>query len=117
MMQILSQYNYGYNPEYENLSEEEKAYIDYVNECLNERDEKFAGACSKAMLFILELSSKIGTDEEPTAEEVTFKKEMLLSGFNQEDKDRIESFMYACIQTMGIYNEERNQERKLKKIL
>lgn len=69
------------------------------------------------MLFILELSSKIGTDEESTAEEVSLKKEMLLSGFNKEDKEKIESFMYSCIQTMGIYSEEKKQERKLKKVL
>ena len=112
IMSLLSQWYYGYNPEYENLSEEEKAYMDYVDECLNETDERFSAACTKAMLFILEASSKMGTEEELTNDEALLQKEIILNGFSQEDKDRIESFMYACIQTMGIYSEERVQERK-----
>ena len=112
IMSLLSQCHYGYNPEYENLSEEEKAYMDYVDECLNETDERFSTACTKAMLFILEASSKMGTEEELTSDEALLQKEIILNGFSQEDKDRIESFMYACIQTMGIYSEERVQERK-----
>ena len=115
MMQILSQCHYGYNPEYENLSEEEKTYMDYVNECLSERDEKFSEACTKAMLLILEVSSKIGTNEEPTNEEAALKKEMILSGFSQKEKDRLETFMYASIQTIGIYSEERIKERNSSK--
>ena len=35
--------------------------------------------------------------------------------FNQEDKDRLELFMYACIQIIGIYSEERIQERREQK--
>ena len=112
IMSLLSQWHYGYNPEYENLSEEEKAYMDYVDECLNETDERFSAACTKAMLFILETSSKMGTEEELTNDEALLQKEIILNGFSQEDKDRIESFMYACIQTMGIYSEERVRERK-----
>ena len=112
IMSLLSQWYYGYNPEYENLSEEEKAYMDYVDECLNETAERFSAACTKAMLFILETSSKMGTEEELTNDEALLQKEIILNGFSQEDKDRIESFMYACIQTMGIYSEERVQERK-----
>lgn len=111
-MSLLSQCHYGYNPEYENLSEEEKAYMDYIDECLNETDERFSAACTKAMLFILETSSKMGTEEELTNNEALLQKDIILNGFSQEDKDRIESFMYACIQTMGIYSEERVQERK-----
>ncbi len=109
---LLSQFNYGFNPEYENLSEEEKSYMDYVDKCLEESDEKFGDACTRAMLFILDASTKMGTDEELTDKEAALQKEKILNGFNQEDKDRLELFMYACIQTMGIYSEERIKERK-----
>lgn len=115
MSPLLNKFHYGYNPEYENLSEEEKACMDYVDKCLNETDEKFSGACTKIMLFILEISSKMNTDEELTYEEIFLKKEKILNGFNEEDKDKIELFMYACIQTVGIYSEERIQERKQEK--
>ena len=94
---LLSQFNYEYNSEYKNLSDEEKKYIDYVDECLKETDEKFSDACTKAMLFILDASNRLGTDKELTNEEATLQKEEVLNGFNQEDKDRLELFMYACI--------------------
>lgn len=112
---LLSQFNYEYNSEYKNLSDEEKKYIDYVDECLKETDEKFSDACTKAMLFILDASNRLGTDKELTNEEATKEKEEVLNGFNQEDKDRLELFMYACIQVMGIYSEERIAERKMAK--
>lgn len=114
-MLLLSQSQYGYNPEYENLSDEEKAYMDYVDECLKNSDERFSDACTRIMLFILEASSKMNTEDELTQEEATNQKNKLLSGFSEEDKERLESFMYACIQTMGIYSEERVQERKQEK--
>ena len=112
---LLSQFNYEYNSEYKNLSDEEKKYIDYVDECLKETDEKFSDACTKAMLFILDAASKLGTDKELTNEEATKEKEEVLNGFNQEDKDRLELFMYACIQIIGIYSEKRIQERREQK--
>ena len=112
---LLSQFNYEYNSEYKNLSDEEKKYIDYVDECLKETDEKFSDACTKAMLFILDASNRLGTDKELTNEEATKEKEEVLNGFNQEDKNRLELFMYACIQVMGIYSEERIAERKMAK--
>ena len=115
MMQFLCKSNYGYNSEYENLSKEEKNYLDYVDECLFETDEKLSNACLKSMFLILEVFSKIGTDEEIADEDIIFKKEKIISGFSQEEKDRIESFMFACIQTMGIYSEERIQARKMNK--
>lgn len=115
MMQFLCQSGYGYNPEYENLSEEEKNYLDYVDKCLYDSDEKFSDACLEAMLLILEVFSKIDTDKELTNEDIILKKEKIMFKFNQEEKDKIESFMFACIQTIGIYSEERIQERKIDK--
>ena len=112
---LLSQFNYKYNSEYKNLSDEEKKYIDYVDECLKETDEKFSDACTKAMLFILDVYNRLGTDKELTNEEATLQKEEVLNEFNQEDKDRLELFMYACIQIIGIYSEERIQERREQK--
>lgn len=115
MMQFLSQSNYSYNREDEYLSEEEKKYLDYVDKCLYESDEKFSDACTKSMFLILEVFSKIDTKEELTDEEINFKKEKIIFEFSQEEKDRLELFMYACIQTIGIYSEERIEERKLNK--
>ena len=115
MMQFLIQSNYLYNTEYEKLTEEEKKYLDYIDKCLYESDENFSDACTKSMILILEVFSKIGTNEELNEEEITLKKEKIIFEFSQEEKDRIESFMFACIQTIGIYSDERIQERKSNK--
>lgn len=112
---LLSPYNYESNFEYNNLNEEEKKYIDYVDECLNETDERFSDTCTRLMLFILDAANKLNTNVELTNEEIELQKKKLLSGFSQEEKDRLESFMYACIQIMGIYSEERIEERKNKR--
>ncbi len=107
---LVSQYSLDYNSENRNLSEEEKAYINYVDKCLIDTDERFCDACTRAMFYILESVNKMGTEEELTKEEIALQKEKILSGFSQEDKERLELFMYACIQTIGIYSEERNEE-------
>ncbi len=67
------------------------------------------------MFLILEVFSKIDTDEELTDEDITLKKEKIIFQFNQEEKDKIESFIHAFIQTIGIYSEEKIQERKATK--
>ena len=115
LMHLLSTHNYGYNSEYENLSDEEKAYMDYVDKCMMSDDEMFSNAVTRIMLLILEVSSKMGTPKELTDEEVRMQKQTILAPFSEEDKQKLESFMYAVIQTMGIYSEERVTERKLKK--
>jgi ABC-type metal ion transport system substrate-binding protein len=57
----------------------------------------------------------MGTQEELSQEEINLRKEEILSSFNEKDKQRLESFMYATIQTMGIYSEESVKLRKTKK--
>ena len=106
--------SYTNESEYNNLSSEEKNNMDYFNECLYSTDEKFSYACFKIMMMILDLSTKIDTENEPTDEEVQIRKNKILDNFNDDDKKRLEYFIYVCIQNMGIYSEERVLERKLK---
>ena len=67
------------------------------------------------MLFILDALNRMDTSEELTKEEAKKQKEELLKDLNQEDQKRLELFMYACIQTIGIYSEERIEERNKEK--
>lgn len=102
---------YGYNPKYEDLTDEEKYYMNYVDECLSNNEEKFSNACLKSMLFILDAANRMNTEEEYSDEEIKLNKEKILLNFSEEDKEKLELFMYACIQTMGIYsNKEENNE-------
>ncbi len=108
-------YGYGFNPEYYNLSDEEKYWMDYQDKCLTDPDNNFSEACFHIMMLILEASSKISTEEEMTVEDIQERKEEILNNFNKKDKERLNTFMYACIQNMGIYSEDRVKERKLRK--
>ena len=106
---------YMCDPEYYDLNEEEKSYVDYFNECLMDPEDDFKDACTEVLFLMLELTQKINTGEELSDEEIQKRKQSILNGFNEENKKRLETFMYACIQSMGIYSEQRVQERKLRK--
>ena len=101
--------------EYYNLDEKEKSNVDYFNKCLMDPDDNFRDACTEVMFLMLELIQKINSGEELSNEEIQKRKEFILEGFSDEDKNRLELFMYTCIQSMGIYSEESKQERKLRK--
>ena len=109
---IISSYN-QFN-DYEGLSDEEKRYIEYVDECLFHSDEKISYACTKMMILILKSSSLLNTCEEMSIDEVQDEKNIIYSNLNNEEKEIVDSFTYACINILGIYSEESKKERKLK---
>ena len=109
---LVSQFDCEYNSEYKKLSEEEKKCVDFVDKCLKETDVKFSDACTRAMLLILDALNKFGTEQELTKEETILQKKQLLSEFSKEEQERLELFMYACVQIIGIYSEESIEERK-----
>ena len=104
----------GMENDFESLLSEEKDNMNYFEDCLYNSNEKFSDACFHIMLLVLEITSKLDTDEEITYEEVQTRKNKILDDFNYDDKDKLEYFMYVCIQNMGIYSEERVLERKIK---
>ena len=112
---MFESYSYGYNKEYENLSEEEKMYMDFCDQCLYKDTEEIRNASTDLMFMLLEVVSKMNTKEELTDTEVSIRKNKILENFSESDKEKLNDFLYACIQTMGIYSEERVEERKLKK--
>ena len=91
---------------YDDLTEEEKLYVDTVDKYLFfEDDQKLNTACSRMMFLILKASVTIGTSEEMSEDEV----------LKEEEKQKVDDFTYSCIQCMGIYSEERVNERMLKR--
>jgi hypothetical protein len=57
------------------------------------------------------------TEKEMSDKEVMAEKNKILQDFSESDKERLDSFLYSCIQCVGIYSEERIQERKQRKEL
>ena len=101
---------------YDDLSEEEKLYIDTFDRYLFfDEDEKVTSACSRMMFLLLKASVTIGTNEEITEEELHEAKSKIYSNLDEEEREKVDAFSYACIQCMGIYSEERVNERQLKK--
>ena len=105
----------GYkNPEYYNLTEEEKADMDFVDECLYESDEKISTASTKIMFLVMEYSAR-SEDNLMSDEEFFSRKYEITKDLTKEEKDVIDCFGRSLINTMGIYSEERIHERRLKK--
>ena len=112
---ILGIYNRFDNQGYYNeLDGEEKGYMDYVNNCLFNSDEKISTACSKMMLLILKAYSSLKDNEDICDEEIQSEKNLIYSDLNDEEKEIVDSFGHACINTIGIYSEESINQRKLR---
>ena len=98
--------------EYYNLTDEEKADLDYMDRCLYSDNEKINNASFYMMLFLIELSTH--TDDY-SYEGVQLKKKEIYQGLSKEEIEIMDRFIPACINSMGIYSEESKKERKLKK--
>ena len=103
--------DYSFNPEYNNLNEEEKFYLDYMDSCLQSENERINNACFEAMLLVMKLSDD--PDAEP--EDVHSRIEAIKSTLDEKDRGIIDDFLIACINSMGVFSEERVQERRLKR--
>lgn len=111
LIESISGYN---NPEYSNLSDQEKRNMDFVDKCLYQSDDKISKASSEIMFLILEYF--LNYDNKPMSDDVFFlKKHKIMNGLSEEEMDIINEFGRSFINTLGIYSEERVLERKLKR--
>lgn len=111
LIESISGYN---NPEYSNLSDQEKQNMDFVDKCLYQNDDKISKASSEIMFLILEYF--LNYDNKPMSDDVFFlKKHKIMNGLSEEEMDIINEFGRSFINTLGIYSEERVLERKLKR--
>ena len=99
-------------PEYLNLTKEEKDNLDYVDRCLFRENEKINNASFHIMLLLLELSNEPDKYE---PEEVSYRMDEILKDLSDEEKVIVNNFVPACLSSMGIYSEEAKKERKLKR--
>ena len=104
--------HYEHDENYNDLSEEEKSYMDFVDNCLYGENELISDKCTKIMILLLRYTA---SEEKMSDDDFVDQKNRLLEGLSKDDIETLECFMYCCINTMGIYSEERVQERKLKK--
>ena len=111
---LLARHDYK-NADYEELSDEEKSYMEYVNNSLFHESEKVSDACTHMMLLVLKVASKLGTNDEISNEEIYLERKNILSNLSDEEIEKVETFGYACTKVIGIYSEESKNERKLRK--
>ena len=103
---------YGSDSEYYNLTEEEKANVDYMDSCIYSENEHINDASFKMMMLLMKISAEPDAYEpENVSEEIN----KILEGLTKEEAEIINKFIPACINSMGIYNEESKLERKLKR--
>lgn len=113
-MYMFDVYKY-YHYNYQGLTDEERYYLEYVDECMFNKDERIQHASLKMLLLILELRSTLGTKKEMSVQEVKEKKEEILKDFNNDERELLDIFSYACINSIGIFSKEAETERKLRK--
>ena len=98
--------------EYNNLTSEEKSYLDFMDSCLYSENEKINNASFYTMLLLLKISNNI---DGYTDEEVMKERNIILEGLTLEEREIMDKFTISCINSMGIYSEESKKERKFKK--
>jgi len=99
-------------PEYLNLTKEEKANLEYVDKCLFSENENINNASFHIMLLLIELSNM---PDKYGPEELSNEFDKILNDLSNDERKIINNFIPACVNSMGIYSEERKKERKLKK--
>ena len=110
---IFSMLSFYYNdPEYFNLSEEEKNNLDFVDKCIYSENKNINNASFNIMMLPIEMSNNPDKYE---PEEIHKKFNMIKKDLSNEEKIVIDRFLIACINSIGIYSEEAKNERKLKK--
>jgi len=100
------------NPEYNNLSKEEKANLDFMNSCLYSTNPRIIDAASNIMMLLVEISLD---DNKYAPEDIEDQKEKIFKNLSEEETKIMNKFMLSCINSMGIYSIESIKQRKLKK--
>ena len=98
------------NPDYSNLTEEEKKDLEFVDSCLFGENERISEAAGYMQLFILELSVEPDKYEPEAIHE---RMEEINSKLTEEEKAIIDKFTLACIKSIGVLSKERGNTRKL----
>jgi len=113
LLSMLTNHSYR-NNDYEELNDEEKLYLDSTNKMLFHESENIKNASFRIMLLSLKVCSSLGTDDELSQEEIDAERDEIKKDLNEEEKDLLEAFEWACIQTIGIYSEEAKRNRELR---
>ncbi len=111
---LISEINGYNNPEYNNLTKEEKEDMDFVNECLYGENEKISNAAGQIMLLFLRYSASFR--DNPISDEEFFNRICeITKDLSSDEIDIIVRLECSLTNVMGIYSEERVQMRKLRK--
>ncbi len=100
------------DPEYNNLTEEEKENMDFVQSCINGDNQRVSNAAFYIQLLLIELSIDPDKYEPETVHE---RMEKIQEELSDEEKSIIDRFTLASIKTMGIYSEEAKEQRRQEK--
>ena len=98
------------DPEYNNLSAEEKANLRFVDSCLFNEDKRISDASFYMTMLLIEISAE---PDKYSPEEIQAKKEEICTLLNDEESVMMDKFLLDSIQTMGILSEESKKQRRL----
>ena len=98
------------DPEYNNLSAEDKANLRFVDSCMFNEDKRISDASFHMTMLLIEISAE---PDKYSPEEIQAKKEEICTLLNDEESVMMDKFLLASIQTMGILSEESKKQRRL----
>ena len=100
--------------DYNDLSDEEKENLNFVYDCLYNKDELIRTSSIDMMFLVFGV---LFSEEmyEYDEEEILEESHRILDNLNEEGKKTIEKFEQCLINTIGLYSKEEIKKRKLEK--
>lgn len=98
------------DPEYNNLSPEEKENLRFVDSCMFNEDKRISDAAFYMTMLLIEISAE---PDKYAPEEIQTRKEEICASLTPEESAMMDKFLLASIQTMGILSEESKEQRRI----
>lgn len=97
---------------YNDLSDEEKDNLNFVYDCLYNKDEIIRTSSIDMMFLVFDVlfSEKMYEYDE---EEILEESHRILDNLNEEDRKTIETFGKCLINSIGLYSKDQVKEMKL----
>ena len=110
---FMSSISGEYSDELKGLTDEERYDVEYMDSCLFSDNKKISDAALSIMLQILKIANDI---DSYTTEMVQEEFNKIKKDLTEEEKEIIDHYTYACINSIGVKNRHKEEnDLKLKK--
>ena len=109
ILSLTGRYN---DPNYIYLTDKEKKDLEFIDSCIYSDNENINNTSFYLMMLVLEIAN----DPDSFIPEVIQEREnAIINNLTDEEKVTMKKFFNACINSLGVLNEENINQRKLEK--